>query len=245
MRTMSAKCAHIATAFCAQTPDAVTWQTGGMENDDVTSALKAIRTRAGVGVREMARRLGVPPSTYSHYENPARFKARYLPMDEALSFAVALEPEGVAREDLLRLAGAETDTGANQTTARTSPSTLSGFAEEAEAFKMPLLPGDPIRALFGAHARNPAAIYRTTAHLPDFDLRPGDLLICDQARQPVAGDIVVVSLADPDLGHAVTLLRRWLSPWLLPGTPSDAATLQDSDGWAAILYPVIGCIRGV
>lgn len=125
-----------------------------------------------------------------------------------------------------------------------APPATPGFADEASPFQMPTLLGDPIRLLFGAHASNPAAIYRTTAHLPDFDMRPGDLLICDQARQPVAGDIVVVSLADPNLGHAVTLLRRWLSPWLLPGAPSDAATLKESDEWAAILYPVIGCIRG-
>lgn len=120
----------------------------------------------------------------------------------------------------------------------------SGFAEEATPFHMPLTPGDPIRALYGAHARNPAAIYRASAHLPDFDIRTGDMLICDQARQPVAGEIVVVSLADPEIGHAVTLLRRWLSPWLLPGTASDAAVLQDSDEWAAVLYPVIGIVRG-
>lgn len=237
---MSAKCEHFATAFCAQISRADAWQTSRMIDEPVTEALKAIRTQSGVGVREMARRLGVSPSTYAHYESPDRFKARFLPMEEAIRFADALDLKGPARDRLMALAGADAPSAPPASTAPRH----SGFAEEATPFHMPLTPGDPIRALYGVHARNPAAIYRASAHLPDFDIRTGDMLICDQARQPVAGEIVVVSLADPEIGHAVTLLRRWLSPWLLPGTASDAAVLQDSDEWAAVLYPVIGIVRG-
>lgn len=139
--------------------------------------------------------------------------------------------------------GATGDIGDSDPRLAVAPTHL-GFSEEATPFQMPLTPGDPIRALYGVHARNPAAIYRASAHLPDFDIRSGDMLICDQARQPVAGEIVVVSVADPEIGHAVTLLRRWLSPWLVPGTASDAVVLQDTEEWAAMLYPVIGIVRG-
>lgn len=77
-----------------------------MSDRSVTERLRAIRTEAGVGTREMARRLGVSSSTYTHYENPSRFKGRYLPMEWAIRFADALEPEGVERQQIIALAGA-------------------------------------------------------------------------------------------------------------------------------------------
>lgn len=76
-----------------------------MEKTPVTKALREIREEAKVGLREMARRLGVPPNTYSHYENAERFKAPYLPMQMAINFAKALAPEGIAPERVLALAG--------------------------------------------------------------------------------------------------------------------------------------------
>lgn len=72
----------------------------------VTSALRGLRKSAGVGLREMARRLGVSQNSYGHYENPERFKDPYLPMHMAKRFADALEPNGVPREAVLALAGA-------------------------------------------------------------------------------------------------------------------------------------------
>lgn len=72
----------------------------------VTLALRALRKSAGVGLREMARRLGVSQNTYGHYENPERFKDPYLPMHMAKRFADALEQDGIPREAILALAGA-------------------------------------------------------------------------------------------------------------------------------------------
>ena len=76
-----------------------------MTEEPVTAALRALREDAGVGVREMARRLGVSPNSYSHYENPERFKDTYLPMTWALRFADALEKSGVDRARVVALAG--------------------------------------------------------------------------------------------------------------------------------------------
>ncbi|WP_196216827.1 helix-turn-helix domain-containing protein [Paracoccus shanxieyensis] len=79
-----------------------------MSNTPVTEALRAIRERAGVGVREMARRLGMTsPSSYSHYEDAKRFKDDYLPMSWAIRFADALEPSGVDRTEVIALAGVD------------------------------------------------------------------------------------------------------------------------------------------
>lgn len=77
-----------------------------MREKPVTQELKEIREGAGVGIREMARRLGVSPNSYTHYENPERFKDPYLPMHQAERFADALAQSGVAREAVLALAGA-------------------------------------------------------------------------------------------------------------------------------------------
>ena len=80
-------------------------QTASMENSPVTKALRDLRESAGVSLREMARRLGVPHSTYGHYEDPGRFKDPYLPMAWAIRFAEALEISGVERSTVIALAG--------------------------------------------------------------------------------------------------------------------------------------------
>lgn len=57
-------------------------------------------------MREMARRLNIAPNSYTHYENPSRFKDAYLPMEWAAKFADALEVSGIDRNRVLALAGA-------------------------------------------------------------------------------------------------------------------------------------------
>ncbi len=74
------------------------------ESRHVTASLKKLREAAGLSVREMARRVGMSPSGYSHYESPSRFKSDYLPMAEAINFSAALEESGIARDDVMALA---------------------------------------------------------------------------------------------------------------------------------------------
>ncbi|MDO5621940.1 MAG: helix-turn-helix transcriptional regulator [Paracoccus sp. (in: a-proteobacteria)] len=95
-----------------------------METQPVAYALRAIRRGAGVAQREMARRLGLPPSTYRHYEDPDRFKDPYLPLAWALKFADALEQSGVERSAVIALAGADASSqtdGVDQRFSRLSP----------------------------------------------------------------------------------------------------------------------------
>lgn len=68
--------------------------------------LKALRSRAPkLSVRKMAAALDVPPSTYAAYEDPAKFKKPILPLDLAKRIADILEPYGIARNEVLGLAG--------------------------------------------------------------------------------------------------------------------------------------------
>lgn len=78
------------------------------EHQHVTARLKELREAAGISVREMARRVGMSPSGYSHYESPNRFKSDYLPMAEAINFSAALEESGIARDDVMALAMSST-----------------------------------------------------------------------------------------------------------------------------------------
>lgn len=91
-----------------------------MDYKPVALALREIRLSAHVKLREMARRLGVSVNSYSHYENPARFKDPYLPMHMAEKFADALGPEGVPRETILALAGAREPVTGDELEARLS-----------------------------------------------------------------------------------------------------------------------------
>jgi transcriptional regulator with XRE-family HTH domain len=75
-----------------------------MDKLPIALQLKAIREKADVSIRTMAERVGKPASSYAHYENPKNFKAEFLPLNLARSFADALRPEGFS-DDVMRLAG--------------------------------------------------------------------------------------------------------------------------------------------
>lgn len=53
----------------------------------------------------MAQKVGKSPSGYIHYESPDRFKDDILPMREAEAFADALAECGIARSEVMELAG--------------------------------------------------------------------------------------------------------------------------------------------
>lgn len=74
------------------------------EEQSIAIRLRAIREEAGVGLREIARRVGWSPSTYAHYENPDRFKDRFLNFEQASLFARALIDEGMS-DRVMELAG--------------------------------------------------------------------------------------------------------------------------------------------
>jgi phage repressor protein C with HTH and peptisase S24 domain len=77
-----------------------------MEQKKTTAErLKAIRERSGLSIRAMAKKVGKSPSGYLHYESPDRFKDDILPMREAEAFADALAERGIARSEVMELAG--------------------------------------------------------------------------------------------------------------------------------------------
>ena len=75
------------------------------EKKTTAERLKAIRERSGLSIRAMAKKVGKSPSGYLHYESPDRFKDDILPMREAEAFADALAERGIARSEIMELAG--------------------------------------------------------------------------------------------------------------------------------------------
>jgi phage repressor protein C with HTH and peptisase S24 domain len=73
----------------------------------VTDELRTLREEAGLTVRGLAERLGMPASSYAAYESPAKFKKKLLPVELAHRLADELEERGVDRHKVLTLAGVQ------------------------------------------------------------------------------------------------------------------------------------------
>lgn len=88
----------------------------------VSERLKALREKANISGREMARRLEMPNvSSYNHYET--RFKKQFLPHDLILKLIPIFNDFGVSSDEVLELGG----TGFQQPT----DIATHGFAEGA------------------------------------------------------------------------------------------------------------------
>lgn len=74
-----------------------------MSKSIVSDKLVALRERAGLTKTDMAKRLGMSCSTYTHYEY--RFKEPYLPVPVAEKIATALSGTGISRAEVMDLAG--------------------------------------------------------------------------------------------------------------------------------------------
>lgn len=131
------------------------------------------------------------------------------------------------------------------------PVSVAGFHEGAATYDLcpyPVAEEDPqgtIRAIFGPRALTPAT-YQVGEPLPAFQLEPGDILICDMARLPNAGELALVNRFEDGLDRQVTEVRRYLPPFLLSGscTGNPDIIRIDAPG-VAIRFPVIGSIRGL
>lgn len=125
----------------------------------------------------------------------------------------------------------------------------TGFAETAAPFSFATTDsgGDPaaaLRTLYGGRASS-LATYRLAASLPVFNLVESDVLIVDLGRLPEPGDIAIVTIADDNAATTTTVVKRYLPPFLVPGTTENvfAFIKMDKPG-VHVRYPVIGVLRG-
>jgi hypothetical protein len=71
------------------------------------TALKRLREKTGLSVREVAKALGRPASSYATYEDA--YKKPFLPPELVKGLIPVFEPHGVNRRELIALMGIETD----------------------------------------------------------------------------------------------------------------------------------------
>ena len=216
------------------------------DHTDIPHRLKALRVRARLSVREIARRVNISPSGYLHEESSDRFKESVLPVPQARLFAAALSGTSVDASEVMALTGTSAPHLASHI-----PEIPQGFSDAATPFtfqEQPVTVGSSqptLRAIFGNSAQTPAT-YRIEVDLPAFGLIAGDVIIVDLGRLPTPGELAIVSLFDDDSASSTTSLHRFLPPYLQSGTinPSDALLRIDQPG-VTVRYPVIGSLRGV
>lgn len=155
--------------------------------------LKTLRREAGLSLREMARELGLSPTSYQHYED--RFKRPYLPVDLATRVISVLARRGLTTDALADLVLSASEVHA--------PSALG---------QVPILTAAEIVGANGT-ALPPLFALRVADTAIDRIARPGSVILVDaHDREPVHGRYYVVAIPR---AHA---LRRFtaagsLVPW--------------------------------
>lgn len=92
-------------------------------------------------------------------------------------------------------------------------------------------------------ALNPAGFALTSSAFP-FGLLEGDVLVIDLKAPARDGDLVIATIADPQTGTAKTVLRRYLSPYLLSPDPAEEEPSIVVDGHRTVINgPVLASFR--
>lgn len=141
--------------------------------------------------------------------------------------------------------------GEPQTIAPAAPAPVQGLAEGATPFTLKPHateindPQQALRAIFGPAATTPA-LYRVSTNLPAFEIAAGDVLLADLARLPSPGEIALARVVDEETASAVTVVCRYLPPFLVTGEMGpQVQTLRVDDPGVTVRHPVVGSIRGI
>lgn len=127
-------------------------------------------------------------------------------------------------------------------------------ATQAETDALPCpddcrLDDQTLRAL-APSARSPAS-FLSTRPVIGAGILSGDQILIDLSTPAQLGEIVVVQVVDPDTTLAVSIVRRWIEPYLVEiGASSGAPVMRIDSGqcgryWCNILGPVVAVIRQV
>lgn len=214
------------------------------EPSEIPSRLKALRERAKLSVREMARRVGMSSSGYSHYEIPGRFKDATLPLAQAILFSRAMIGTAVDPDEIVALSGL-----AHPSNDGDLPT--HGFSEVARPFNFqehavesgtdqPIL-----RSLFGHGATTPAT-FEIGVDMPAFALLAGDVVLVELSRLPQPGELALISHFDDKNATSTWSICRYFPPYLQPGgMKHDGTPLRVDQPGVTVRHPVIGSMRGI
>lgn len=174
----------------------------------LTNKIRELRIRSGLTVAEAARRGGwKQPSSYHRYEDPTRFRRRWLPMDVAERLVAAFAGQGspqITAEEILALAQPQ---GAGSSRVVETSRVVEVIAvveagvwreavelplEDRQYFPMPHLPGFEGVEVFGLLVRGTSMNLVYPEGSIAFFVKPEDLT-------PANGHIVVVVKKRGDL----------------------------------------------
>lgn len=209
--------------------------------DNISDILKGLRERTGLSMRDVASHLGVPHSTYQHYES-ARFKRRYLPLEMAEQLATLFASRGIDPADLYSLAGVEEAHQALQRQAREG----RGMREDDAAPWDDAPASDRIlRSLFPGQSS--LAMWRIQGRALDLaGYMPGDYAVVDlNFQRAAAGDIVVAQRYNWQAFTAKTIIRLYDPPYLVTASTDPAfrrPDLVDNDR-VAIKGVIVASVR--
>lgn len=179
-----------------------------MPVSNAATALKRLRVKAKMSVREVADALDRPPSTYASYED--KFKKPFLPLDLVHALVPVFEPKGVSRAELMALGGV-TDSGPSiAKVPEVPPVTMPDINIQQWNRDVPILGGaacgeDGVFELNGQildHARRPPRligakdIYALYVHGISMSpwREPGGLVYVHPGQPVKIGDYVVVQM---------------------------------------------------
>lgn len=209
-----------------------------MDDSPVTERLRQYRKSVGMTQADFAAIIGKSLSGYQHYENPALYNKRWLPLDVIDPIAKALAARGIDAAPLMALAGVDA-------TRQPPPAGLSDHE------LLPLQGGGSDRV-----ARAVAAFIGDAPSLQPWVIRgramtlagwlPGDVAIVDHSQTtPTNGAVVVAQIYNWDVIAARTVIRLFEADYLVAQTLSPGYLRPERvDDRAVMIKGVaVGCVR--
>lgn len=211
-----------------------------MSENPVIDRLKDIRNRAGLTVRAIAHLMDMSSSGYSHYENPARFKDAFLPMDIARKIAAITAPRGIDPAEVMALAGLSAPLPTD------GPDHRAGF-READATPFLGAPGheaDFARLITQLAPRTTnSGSYRISRDMLGIGLLAGDVVVVDRRAAPKPGELALGNARSPN-GEMVAVIGRVFGDMLITmESLTTGATLDLNSSEVAVYHPIVAQFR--
>lgn len=199
----------------------------------LSDRLRAARERSGKSARAVSLAAGLSPNTVAEIESTPARSPRVEAIQKiarVLGVSVDYLIEGHERE------GARDGLSENDAapwTPRRSAGERPDLADHQRKLAQTLCPD----------ARSPTT-YSLRAAMPGFALMKGDVLIVDLNKPARTGDLVLATFTDLTTGTGVTVLRRFLAPYLVANdADSDADMLVVDNARTSIMGVVCGSFR--
>lgn len=202
-----------------------------MEN--LATRLRELRTRAKRSASELSIAAGLSKNTVAEIENnPTRSPRLEAVQSLARELGVSLSYLAEGKIENARSDGFE-ESDAQQWDLPPPAGQRPDLIDTTNRLLRTLAP----------EARNPTS-YRLVKGAAGFGLLSGDVLVVDLKARPENGDLVLATVADLSTGHATTVLRRLMAPYLISSEYHEGEPPLVADGArTAVVGKVVASFR--